>query len=266
MDSAWQSLLARQHVLGDGAYGTALRAHAPAGLAVEWLNLRAPEAVSALARAYVEAGAELLWTNTFACALPGEWALAERCAVARAGVEIAVEAGRVPVIAALGPPVPGKGDVALYLALAEVAREAGACGVVIETITAVEAGAEVVGALAGAGHGVLASVTPRADAAGGWRTLCGTPLEEAARMLEEAGAAAVGVNCGDGPAGWGEMLAAMRHGTRLRLLARPNVGGLSPTPFARMGADLWPAGAWLVGGCCGTTPAHVAALAVARDA
>lgn len=267
MNSAWQSLIARPQILGDGAYGTALRAHAPAGMAVEWLNLTAPDVVAALVEAYVEAGAEVLWTNTFACALPELREAAERDAILRAGVRLAVDAaaGRATVMATLGPPVPGaSGFESTYVHMAEVALVAGACGVVVETITDVGCGARTVEALAAREVKVLATVTPRAHGTGAWYTLCGTPLADAARLLEEAGATAVGVNCGDGPAGWEEMLAAMRRGTQLPLLARPNAGGLSPMPFAVMGAALWQAGAWLVGGCCGTTPAHVAALAAAR--
>jgi methionine synthase I (cobalamin-dependent) len=107
---------------------------------------------------------------------------------------LAAAAGRAAVFACLGPT---KADAAaLYPGLADMAMAAGADGVVLETMTDARVTAAAVAALTRAGHTPMISFTVD----GAQRLLCGTPLLDAARAARVAGAAAIGVNCCDGPA------------------------------------------------------------------
>lgn len=254
-------LLATEAVIADGAYGTTLQAE---GAPVELLNLTRPEAVLALAHAYVDAGAEVLWSNTFGLSLPGLLEAPRRDEALRRGIELAREAGggRVPVLAALGPL--GKGEnPSQYPRMADVAMAAGACGIVLETQTSAVEAQKAVVALRRAGHGVLLSFTLKTREDGTLATPCGTSLLDAAHAVEDAGALAIGVNCCDGPQ---TVLGAVRelHGkVSVPVFARPNTAvpnAVSAAEFAVYGRALRAAGAWLIGGCCGAGPEHIRAL------
>lgn len=257
------TLLPKRFV-ADGAYGTALRGNARDGRRVEWMNLEAPDAVLALARAYVAAGAGVLWTNTFGAALEGMVDDARRDAAVAAGVRIAREAadGRVRVLAALGPL---RGDAAAgYASLAETAMGAGADGIVLETMTVAEDARAAAALLAGAGVPVAVTFTITVDAAGAARTLCGAELRDAARAVEDAGAMAAGVNCCDGPATVLAGVHALCGAVGVPIIARPNAGvdqAMDAEVFGAWGRRLFDAGASIVGGCCGTGPGHIAAVA-----
>lgn len=256
-----ERLLARDSVVADGAYGTALQAQSTP---VELLNLTRPEAVAALARDYVAAGARVLWTNTFGVAMPALRDDQRALEIVRQGVAIAREAGGevVPVLAAFGPVGEGT-EVAWYVRAAEVAAEVGACGVVLETQTNARQAAAAAEGLAARGQSVLVSFTLQRGAAGELLTHCGTALREAVRLAEDAGAISVGVNCCDGPSTVLEAVDALKGNVGTRVFARPNAGvtdTMSPAQFADYGRALREAGAWLIGGCCGTGPDHIRAL------
>jgi 5-methyltetrahydrofolate--homocysteine methyltransferase len=107
----------------------------------------------------------------------------------------------------------------------------------------------------------------------GGRTMMGDSAQNCASLLTEAGADAVGVNCGDlDPLQAALIVTVFRKNTHLPLLAQPNAGQpelennrtvfkLEPESFAEGVLECVKAGARLVGGCCGTTPSHLAALA-----
>lgn len=257
----------RGPLMADGAYGTALRSHVPSGGRVELLNLDAPDTVLTLARDYVAAGAQVLWTNTFGVILKDLNEDLRRDAVLRAGVEIARAAGggSLPVLAALGP-LRGEA-VRGYARLGEVAMTAGADGVVLETMTHAEDARAAAALLTGLGVPLAVTFTIKIDAQGVPRTPCGGLLCDAARRAEDAGAMAVGVNCCDGPATVLAGLAALQGAVGVPIIARPNAGvgeTMAAAEFAASGARLFAAGATVVGGCCGTTPAHLAAMAHLR--
>lgn len=257
MEAALEALLAKPAVWADGAYGTALRAYVPDGQAVECLNRTQPDRVRALADEYVVAGAAVLWSNTFGAALPTFSMPEQRVEIVRAGVRIAqLAAGGRPVFAALGPTP----DVPLLRELALHALEAGAVAVVLETQTSATDAAHAVAVLSKAAVPVFATFTVRRDGHGAINTHCGTPLQEAGRAVVVAGALGTGVNCCDGPATVLAGIQALRATLSAPLIARPNTGVPTPRTAAEFRValrELHTAGAWLVGGCCGSTPEHL---------
>jgi len=106
----------------------------------------------------------------------------------------------------------------------------------------------------------------------GGRTIMGNSARDCAQALTEAGACAVGANCGSlNPFQMAEIVSKMREATSLPVLAQPNAGkprlvenrtvfNMSPSDFAAGIYECLQAGARLVGGCCGTSPAHIRAI------
>jgi methionine synthase I (cobalamin-dependent) len=227
--------------LADGAAATELGAPPPA----DRLNVEAPERVLALHRAYLEAGATILRTNTFN-AKPG---MADWRRVLREGARLAREAaaGRAAVLGSIGP---GEGAGAAAAVLLEEGCEA----VVLETFTDPRALAGAVADARAAGAGVVVAL---------WTVLDpGAELSGGLGLVEAAGAGAVGVNCMP-PREAGPVLGRLRKLTGLPLWAFPSAGKpgalLSPSAFAAQAAAL--EGVTVRGGCCGAGPAHVRALA-----
>ena len=272
-------------LIEDGAMGTMAQRTgllAP-GAPPEGLNLAAPEAVTAIHRAYVDAGAQLVTANTFgagALALGGGPDVAETFAAALA---CARAAGPRYVAASLGPTgrlLEPWGDLdpddayELFAAQARAAQAAGADVIVVETMTDLgEAGAAVRAALDGTRLPVFATMSFGV----GGRTMMGVSPEEAARELSALGAHAVGLNCSVGPREAAPLAAAMAPLLDCPLIVKPNAGlprleagrtayDVGPEDFAAAMAPILDAGATIVGGCCGTGPDHLAALArVVRD-
>ncbi len=277
-------------VLADGAMGTMLmeRGLAP-GSCPERFGLDRPEVLEEIGRSYLEAGAEILQTNTFGAspAKLAAYGLADRAPeINAAGVAAArcAARGAALVSGSCGPSgrllAPyGDADPAAIRAGFEVQVralvDAGADLVWVETMTDLaEATLAVVAAKAVApGTPVVATLTfdrtPR-----GFFTVMGVDVERACRGLEAAGADVVGSNCGTGIEAMVEVAREFRRHTRLPLAFRPNaglprlVGGKvayseSPAEHASRVGALVEAGAAIVGGCCGTTPEHTRALRAA---
>jgi len=270
----------------DGAMGTALQdAGVPAGGCLELLNLERPETVRAVNQGHLEAGAELLQTNSFGGS-PARLAahgLEDRCAeINRAAASIArrVAGSRALAVGSIGPtgllleplgPLSARQAVDGFRCQSAALAEGGCDALIVETMTDLDEAALAVEAAAATGLPVLASmtfeVTPR-----GIFTMFGASPERAATELEAAGACALGANCGTGPASMIEMIRALRARTSLPLIAQPNAGipalargelqyPETPAGFASHVASLVEAGATIVGGCCGTTAEHVRAFA-----
>lgn len=266
-------------LLLDGAMGTMLYAlgrarEEPSELAI----FDAPETVKEIHAAYREAGAQLLTTASFQAhrlALERR-GLADRLeAINREAVALARGAGaeRSYVAASIGPPgrrLSTLGDGSFRQALhayreqIAILEDAGVDGVVLETFTdLLELQAALQAARDVTRLPVLASVALVGSAVAE-RFL--TP-EAAAQLAEAMGAAAVGVNCID-PGDAARAISRMRAATGLPLVAQPSAGlpdrngnyPVNPEEFRRWGEQLLDAGATLLGGCCGTTPAHIAAL------
>jgi len=119
---------------------------------------------------------------------------------------------------------------------------------------------------------VIVSIAFKTETKGG-RTIMGNSAEECAKSLTEAGADAVGANCGElDPARMAVVVSLLQSATSLPILAQPNAGApklvnektvfeMAPAPFAAGIAKCLSAGAHLVGGCCGTTAEHIRAVA-----
>lgn len=276
-------------ILTDGAWGTELQALGlgPDELPDLW-NLSHPERVEQVARAYVEAGSEIILTNTFRAnrlAAGGRASTAELAEVNRAGVEISrrAAAGRARVFASIGPS--GKllmeGTIteddlrAAFLEQAEALAAAGAEGLVIETMSDLTEASIAVAAAKTTGLPVVACMVfdsgKNRD-----RTMMGVTPEQAAAALTDAGADVIGANCGNGIAGYVPVCARLRAATHLPVWIKPNAGlpeleggrvvyRTSPEEFARWVPDLVRAGANYIGGCCGTNPAFIRAARAALN-
>jgi 5-methyltetrahydrofolate--homocysteine methyltransferase len=278
----------RRVVLADGAAGTEFQKLGlePGGCAEAW-NTARPDRVLTLHREYVEAGAEVLVTNSFggsrlALARHG---LAERTVElnrAAAALALAAADGRAWVLGEIGPfggflaPAGEADPSAVYASFAEQAGAllaGGVHGLVIQTMYAVEELVLAVAAARAAGaRVVIASMafdpTPR-----GPRTLMGVSPEQAAAALLHAGADGFGANCGRemGVAELAEVVRTYRAAAPGAVVqVRPNAGSpevapdgvayrLEPAAFASGLSALAAAGATILGGCCGTTPAHIRA-------
>ncbi len=149
--------------------------------------------------------------------------------------------------------------------------EGGVDGFIIETMTDLREALCAVRAVREASSlPVLASVSLKTVANGG-RTIMGDTARDCAAKLAEAGACAVGANCGElDPLEIAQIVAFMREATDVPIIAQPNAGkvqlvdmrptyGMSPADFAEGLRACAEAGARLVGGCCGTSPAHIKA-------
>ena len=279
-----------RRVLSDGAMGTELqRAGLEIGDLGERWNLEAPDRVAAIHRAYLDAGAEVITTNSFSA---NPWVLgryrlaADVDRVNRAAAVIARKAagaGAV-VLGDIGPfggLLAPLGEVAIDDVSASFGRQAralldgGADGIIVETMSAIEEAVAAVRAACEAGAPVVvASMAFERRGKAGLRTMMGVAPADAARALAAAGAAVVGANCGTGldVADFGEIADAMRDASGLPVIVQPNAGRpqlvdgravyvMSPETFATGVAAIAGRHTGIVGGCCGTTPAHIAALA-----
>ena len=236
-------------------------------------------------RAYLEAGAGILTTNSFntpalALADPAEAVELVTAAVTLArrladgsGRDIGVACDLGPTARLLEPlgELPYETAVAIYRGLAAAGQAAGADLILIETMTdTYELKAAIVGAREGAALPVFATWSP--DSSG--RLLTGADLETTAALVAGLGVAALGMNCGTGPAAIAPQIARLARATALPLIARPNAGvphGASPTggsdayldpaDYRAEMAGLLGTGVRFVGGCCGTNPAHIRELA-----
>lgn len=289
MHALFESLLADRPlpVLTDGAWGTMLQSLGlPVGDSPDAWNLTHPDRVEQVARAYVEAGSQIILTNTFGASrimLERHGLADQAAAINRAGAEISKRAAgeRAKVFASMGPT--GKmlimGEVseddlrAAFEEQAQALAAGGADAIVIETMS--DPG-EIKAALAAAkatGLPVVASMTfdsgKNKD-----RTLMGVTPEEAAEELTTAGADAVGANCGQGIEGYVDICRRLRAATSLPVWIKPNAGlpemvdgrivyRVTPQAFAAWVPAMREAGASFLGGCCGSTPDFIRALAEA---
>ncbi|MGE5250820.1 MAG: bifunctional homocysteine S-methyltransferase/methylenetetrahydrofolate reductase [Bacteroidota bacterium] len=292
MQSKFMEQLGTVTLLADGAMGTMLHARGVGfDKCFDELNLQKPAVVADIHREYIEAGAQLIITNTFGAnrfKLEQHGLDHQMAEINRAGVELArraVAASFRDVFVAgdvgpLGVRVAPFGRVqpeAARLAFAEQISAlctAGADLIVIETMSDLYEIREAITAAKQAGSlPVVASVTFTRDD----RTILGDDPVKVARTLAASGADVIGVNCSGGPAQLLRILKLMRHAAPEHpLWVKPNagwpeqVGGrimypADPDYFGDYALSFREAGADVVGGCCGTTPLHIAAMRRALD-
>ncbi|WP_460597142.1 homocysteine S-methyltransferase family protein [Geomonas sp. Red276] len=268
----------------DGAMGTMLQARGlKPGQSPEEMNLAAPEVVAGVHAAYLEAGADIIVTNTFggSSAKLEHYGLGDRVAeINKAAVKLAREvAGEKAYVAgSIGPTgrfVEPVGDLS-FDAMAGIFREqaaalieAGCDLITLETFLDIKEIRAAVIAIReiDADIPVIAMLTFEEKG----RSVLGSPPEAAAITLEAAGASIIGSNCGLGVDGMYDILTAMRKVTTLPLICQANAG----LPILKEGVTVFPAtpeemtayharfvelGVRIIGGCCGTTPAHISAM------
>jgi 5-methyltetrahydrofolate--homocysteine methyltransferase len=272
-------------VVTDGAWGTQLqqRGLLPGECPDAW-NLSQPERVEQVARAYVEAGSRIILTNTFGAnriALSRRGLAGEVAAINQNGVRISRNAAgsKAKVFASLGPSgeilMMGKVTAADLQAAFEEQTQAmaaaGADGIVIETMSDLDEAELAVKAARATGLPVVACMVFDSGAHKD-RTLMGATPEQAAQRLTAAGADCIGSNCGQGIAGFVPLCRRLRSATDLPLWIKPNAGlpkvvdgatvyEQTPAEFAAYVPDLLAAGASFLGGCCGTSPEFIRAIA-----
>ena len=274
-------------ILADGAMGTMLHARGVGfDKCFDELNLTNPAAVADIHREYIEAGAQLVITNTFGAnrfKLKKHGLEDDVVEINRAGVELAkraVAASFKDVLVAgdigpLGVRIAPYGRVkpeearAAFAEQVKALADAGAELIVIETMSdlyeiqeAIKAAKEV------SNLPVVASVTFTRDD----RTLLGDDPMKVARKLRDAGADVIGVNCSGGPSQLLRILKQMKQAVSDgKFWVKPNagwpeqVGGRIMYPadadyFGDYALAFREAGASIVGGCCGTTPQHISAM------
>ena len=290
-------IFANRSVLADGAMGTVLYSR---GIFInrcyDELNLSDPSLILSIHEDYLQAGAEILETNTFGANRfrLTRHGLAEKVAeINAAGVRLArqavdhlkdKQAADAWVAGSVGPigvRLEPLGKTGLDEARAAFAEQisalagAGADMLIIETMPALNEAREALFAAREMAPElpVLVMVTVDDES----NCLDGSSPEQAAALLTEWGAGAIGVNCSTGPATVLTALEAMRKATNLPLAAMPNAGMpravegrniylCSPEYMASFARKAIAAGAQIVGGCCGTTPNHIRAMRSAMRA
>jgi 5-methyltetrahydrofolate--homocysteine methyltransferase len=271
-------------VLLDGAMGTSLDERGLMGRGR--VNLDAPDAVRDIHRAYAASGCDALMANTLTMNrvyIETHNVGVQVAEVNRAGVELARQAagdgqlvlGDISSTGQLLEPYGTFTESQFYEAFKEqagVLAQAGVDGFIIETVFDLrEALCAVRACKENFDLPVIVCIAFATEANGG-RTIMGNTAQQCARQLADAGADALGANCGDlDPARMAKVVALLRELTDLPLVAQPNAGmpklvderavfDMDPKSFAEGIAECIDAGAKIVGGCCGTTPAHIRAV------
>ena len=272
----------------DGAMGTMLHA---GGVSLDRslpeLNVSHPDLVRSIHRAYIAAGANVIETNTFGASRLrlARFGLEDRAGeLNRAGVRVARDAqernhgvfiaGSVSPAtpAGLGQRVPARELRDAFREQIEALCEAGVDLLLFETFGSLAELVEGVGVARALGNvPVVAQMTFVEDG----RTLGGESPEEVATTLSSLNVTALGANCTLGPQGLLDVLVELARWSSVPLSAQPNAGpptlvdghfqyaAADPGYFARYARRFVEAGATLVGGCCGTTPAHIEAVSAA---
>lgn len=279
-------------LLADGAMGTMLHAQGlPIDSCFDLLNITHPQHVAEVHRAFLQAGAELLETNTFSanryklteCGAPGDVAAVNDAAV-KIAREVIGERRDVYIAGAVGPlgvrlkpygRIAPEDARAAFVEQISALNSAGVDLIILETFTD---RFEILEALAAAREvnpelPIICNMTYASDD----RSLLGDLPARIARDLHAAGADVIGVNCSGGPAQISRILQIMHQAVpEARTAAMPNagfpesVGGRMMYPataeyFADAALSLKAIGASVIGGCCGTRPEHIAAMRAALD-
>lgn len=277
-------------LITDGAWGTQLQALglAPGEVPDLW-NLTHADHVSAVARAYAEAGSEIVLTNTFRAngiTLKEAGCLDSLEEINRRGVEISREAakGKARVVASIGPT--GKmllaGDITpeeareAFSAQAKALAAARPDALLCETFSELEEAEIALAAALETGLPVIVSFAfdtgKQKD-----RTMTGLTPEKAAAAISTAGADAIGANCGAGIEFFPALAQRLKAACGIPVWIKANAGlpriedggvvyDASPAAFAQRFEDLARAGASFIGGCCGTSPEFISTLRAQRDA
>lgn len=283
----FRNLVEQKILILDGATGTNLqRAGMPNGVCPEQWILEHPKVLVDLQMSYINAGSNIIYAPTFG---------GNRLKLEEYGMEKELESVNTRLVA-LSKEAVAKTGYRAYIAgnltmtgrqlypigklkleeLIDIYKEQITCLVnagvdllVVETMMSLaETRAALIAAKETCSLPVLASMTYSEDG----RTLYGTDPETAVVVLQSLGADAVGINCSTGPEEMVPLVERMKQVANVPILAKPNAGmpelvegetvyAMTPEEFAEYGKALVAAGANIIGGCCGTTNNHIAALA-----
>lgn len=304
MNAAWQEAFmsfrdflehhaeTRTPVFFDGGMGTMIQASGVTDYHVpEELNITHADVIADIHRQYAAAGADIITTNTFGATpikLKGakcspKQTIAAAVANARKGIADAGKTGLCFVAFDIGPTgcllepsgtLPFEDAVAAFAAAARAGEEAGADLAIIETMSDLyETKAAILAVKENTSLPIIATVTFQDNR----RMLSGADVAAAVTTLESLGVSAIGLNCGvsleDAAALTEEFIAY----ASVPVIVQPNAGlpvvengrtvfKVTPEEFGRAQAENYRKGALILGGCCGTTPAHIAAAVAAVKA
>ena len=270
-------------IILDGATGTNLmKAGMPVGVCPELWMMEHPDVILDLQRSYVQAGSGIVYSPTFT---------GNRIKLEEYGLYPRLEEINRTLVSLSKQAVEGKALVAgdmtmtgqqlfpmgelmfeelvdIYKEQAKVLYEAGVDLFVVETMMSLqESRAALLAIRETCDLPVMVTLTYNEDG----RTLFGTTPQTAVVVLQSLGADAIGINCSTGPMEMIEPVRTMAQYATVPLIAKPNAGlpelegkntvyRMTPEEFAKAGCELVKAGASILGGCCGTTPAHIQAL------
>ncbi|MCP4295742.1 MAG: methionine synthase [Proteobacteria bacterium] len=285
MNSIIENLIKSGPVITDGAWGTELHIRGlKTGDSPENWNLSHPDKVEEVPAAYSKAGSQIVLTNTFGANhhILKKFNLENKAAeINKAGVSISKKAtaGRgTLVFASMGP----SGKLLLMKEVtpselqqsfeeqASAIAEAGADGIVVETMIDIDEALIAITAAKKTGLPVVGCMTFDSGKENG-RTMMGETVSEVVEAFESAGVDVIGSNCGQGIEGFINICKQMRQKTSLPLWIKANAGlpeliagetvfSTSPEDFVKSVPDLLAAGANFIGGCCGTNPLFVKAI------
>ena len=278
------SLIEAGPVVTDGSWGTQMHKRGlKRGQSPDSWNLSHPEQVEDVARQYVDAGSQIILTNTFGanCLSLSNYKLGDKVLdINTAGVRISKQAAgdRACVFASIGPTgrmlVTGETTEAelqnVFQEQADAQARAGADGIIIETMIDIDEAR--IAALAAKQTGLPVIVSMVYDSGEDKdRTMMGNSPEEVAAELGKIGIDGIGANCGQGIEAFLPICKRLRQATDLPIWMKPNAGlpevvddsvvfRTTPAEFVQYVPDLIRAGANFIGGCCGTDQEFVKAI------
>ena len=276
----FKELLGKQMLFFDGATGTQLQARGlqPGELPESW-NFTHPDIVEAVHRSYLDVGSNIVKSNTFGAnplklagsgldckeTIEAAVAIAKKACGGRENKFVALNLGPTGKLLAPYGDLPFEKAVEAYGEMVRYGAAAGADLILIETMSdTYEIKAAVLASKENCDLPICVTMTFD-------KLLTGATVEAAALMCEGLGVDAIGFNCGLGPVQVGKLFPQMLEATSLPLIINPNAGlpvqrdgktcfDVGPEEYAELMYELAGKGASIVGGCCGTTPEHIAQM------